>query len=85
MLPFLYLFAARRDELHERPQGLLDEALAVAQRAVAINERRLGKNHPDTAASYNNFATVLQEKVRAPRWVLGRARLQQHRSGAMLL
>ncbi len=40
--------------------GRYPEALPLAQRALAIDEKALGPEHPDTAASLNNLAGLYQ-------------------------
>ena len=39
-------------------QGKYDEALAWYGKDLEINEKALGKNHPNTATTYNNIANV---------------------------
>ena len=41
-----------------REQGDYVKALEYYEKALAISERVLGKEHPDTAATYNNIAVV---------------------------
>jgi len=41
-------------------QGKYAEAKAVAKQALALAESELGPDHPDTAASLNNLASLLQ-------------------------
>lgn len=36
-------------------QGRYEEAIPIAKKALEIYERQLGKDHPDTAASLNNW------------------------------
>jgi eukaryotic-like serine/threonine-protein kinase len=43
-------------------QGKFDEALADYRRSLAIREKVLAKQHPDTAMSHNNIGTVLVNK-----------------------
>ena len=38
--------------------GKYAEAIPLAQRVLAINEKALGPDHPDVARSLNNLATV---------------------------
>ena len=40
--------------------GRYQEALPLAQRALEINEKALGPEHPDTAASLNNLAGLYE-------------------------
>ena len=45
-----------------RDQGRLDEALQYFQRALEIDERALGPDHPSVAMTKSNFAGVLFER-----------------------
>mgnify|MGYP001189150271 CR=1 FL=1 len=45
-------------------QGRYDEAISLHKRALAIREKKLGRDHPDVAASLNNLATIYQEQSR---------------------
>jgi serine/threonine-protein kinase len=47
-----------------RAQGNYAEAEAEHRRALALNETRLGRDHPSIAKSRNNLANVLQEQGR---------------------
>src|SRR5207248_2011876 len=38
--------------------GLLPDARRLLRRAIPIEEKHLGPNHPNVAASYSNLATV---------------------------
>jgi tetratricopeptide (TPR) repeat protein len=38
------------------------EALKMYHKSLAIEEKALGKDHPDTATSYNNIGGVLKKK-----------------------
>ena len=44
-------------------QGKHDEADALLLRAIGIQEKALGPDHPDVAASLSNRVTVLQAQV----------------------
>jgi len=53
--------------LNERAMELLeagqyDEAVPLAERALAIREKALGSEHPDVAASLNNLASLYDAK-----------------------
>ena len=50
------------DEL--KSQGGYSEAVPLAQRALAIQEKALGPNHPDVAQSLNSLATLYLELAR---------------------
>jgi tetratricopeptide (TPR) repeat protein len=39
-----------------------DDALKIYQRCLTIREKSLGKDHPDTATTYNNIGFVLKSK-----------------------
>ena len=43
-------------------QGNYPQALAYYQKALAIREKVLGKDHPDTAFSCNNIAVTLYKQ-----------------------
>jgi tetratricopeptide (TPR) repeat protein len=45
-----------------RAQGLYSQAEPLCQRALAIDEQRLGADHPDTAISINNLAVLYRAK-----------------------
>ena len=47
-----------------RAQGRLAEAEPLWQRALAIRERALGPDHPDTAQSLNNLAVLYRDQGR---------------------
>ena len=47
-----------------RAQGRLDEAEPLLQRTLAIRERALGPDHPDTAQSLNNLAELYHSQGR---------------------
>ena len=42
-------------------QGALAAARPLYERALAIREKVLGPEHPDTATSLNNLAALLQD------------------------
>lgn len=44
-------------------QGHLDEAKPLFKRALKIREKVLGPDHPDTATSLDNLASLLQKQV----------------------
>lgn len=46
-------------------QGEHAEAKAVFLRAISIQEKALGPDHPEVAATLNNLAGLLQTQVRA--------------------
>jgi tetratricopeptide repeat protein len=46
--------SSRRSGRYLWKRAELTEAAALLERALAIRERRLGPNHPDTATSLNN-------------------------------
>jgi tetratricopeptide (TPR) repeat protein len=46
-----------------RNYGRYDDALRLLQRILAIREKVLGIEHPDTAATYNNIAFVREKMV----------------------
>ncbi|HEX9256594.1 MAG TPA: tetratricopeptide repeat protein, partial [Candidatus Angelobacter sp.] len=45
-----------------RAQGKNSEAEPLYRRALAINEKALGPEHPNTASSLNNLALLLKEQ-----------------------
>ena len=45
-------------------QGKYQEAAAIAEKALAVAERVLGKEHPDTLTSVNNLAALYQAQGR---------------------
>ena len=45
-------------------QGKYDEAIPLAEKALAIRKKRLGDNHLDTAESLNNFALIYESQGR---------------------
>ena len=45
-------------------QGKLEEAGPLYQRALAIDEKVYGPDHPDVAGALNNWAQLLNEQVR---------------------
>ena len=45
-------------------QGKLEEALLLYDRALAIDEKVLGPDHPDVAGDLNNKAMLLWTMVR---------------------
>ena len=49
-------------ELH--PAGKDEEAVPIAQRALALAERLHGPDHPDVGASLNNLAALYQSQAR---------------------
>src|SRR5215472_8560592 len=56
----------KADELNQKVltlyyQGRYSEAIPLAQRALAIREKVLGPEHPDTATSLNNLAELYKE------------------------
>ena len=48
-------------------QGLYAKAEPLYQRALAINEKALGPEHPDTATSLNNLAVSMTARASTPR------------------
>ncbi len=46
-------------------QGRYAEAEPLFQRALAINEKALGPEHPDVAQSLENYAALLRQTTRA--------------------
>ena len=44
-----------------RAQGYLAKARPLLKRALAIREKQLGPEHPDTAESLNNLAMLLAD------------------------
>ena len=44
-------------------QGKLEEALQLYDRALAIDEKVLGPDHPDVARDLNNKAGLLRQMV----------------------
>ena len=53
-----------------RAQGKLDEAKPYMEKALAIDIKVHGEEHPDVAVSYNNIATLYQAQVRVVERVL---------------
>jgi tetratricopeptide (TPR) repeat protein len=51
---------AKAEPLLERALAIREKALGLWERALAIREKVLGPEHPDTAASLNNLAALLQ-------------------------
>ena len=47
--------------------GDFSEALPLAQRALTIQERALGPDHPDVALSLNNLARLYKPKAAMPK------------------
>jgi tetratricopeptide (TPR) repeat protein len=47
-----------------RNQGKYEDALLLYQRALAIWEKALRPNHPNTATSMNNMAELLRSQVK---------------------
>jgi tetratricopeptide (TPR) repeat protein len=51
---------------------VVDDAEPLHRRAIEIDEKILGKEHPDVATRYNNLAVLLQDQGRydeaEPRW-----------------
>ena len=45
-------------------QGELEEAKGMLERALEIEERAFGKDHPNIAAVLRNLGSVLQDLVR---------------------
>jgi tetratricopeptide (TPR) repeat protein len=52
----LHRFSSEVDRLYQR--GRYQEAVPLAQRAVAISDETLGPEHPDTARSLDNLALL---------------------------
>ena len=57
-----------RTQAHKSPttqgaQGKLEEALPLYDRALAIDEKVLGPDHPDVAGDLNNKAMLLEDMV----------------------
>ncbi len=48
--------------IYLKARGLAREAVPFAQRALAIREQALGPNHPDTASSLNNLASLYEHQ-----------------------
>src|SRR5947209_16159620 len=44
--------------------GRYSDAIPIAQRALAIRERALGRDHPDVAAALNNLALLYDKEGR---------------------
>jgi CHAT domain-containing protein/tetratricopeptide (TPR) repeat protein len=63
--PDVALAAANHAVLLEQA-GRLDEAEALARRALAAREQRLPKQHPDIAISRSNLAAILERRSRYP-------------------
>ena len=47
-------------------QGKYNEAISLAEKALAIRKQQLGDNHPDTAQSLNNLAALYQSQADIP-------------------
>ncbi|WP_043996543.1 tetratricopeptide repeat protein, partial [Microcystis aeruginosa] len=45
-------------------QGKYNEAIPLAEQALAIRKQQLGDNHPDTATSLNNLAALYESQGR---------------------
>ncbi|CAN0239285.1 unnamed protein product, partial [Laminaria digitata] len=45
-------------------QGKYDEAEALVKRALAIDEKVFGRDHPNIASHLNTWAGVLKKQVR---------------------
>jgi tetratricopeptide (TPR) repeat protein len=45
-------------------QGKYNEAIPLAEQALAIRKKQLGDNHPDTATSLNNLAGLYRSQGR---------------------
>ena len=45
-------------------QGKYDEAVPLHERALAIREKALGPDHPDTGQSLNNLAFLYQAECK---------------------
>ena len=45
-----------------KDQGKYAEAEPLFRRAIEIDEKALGKDHPDVANDYNNLAGLLQDQ-----------------------
>ena len=50
-------------KLSATAQGKLEEALPLYDRALAIDEKVLGPDHPDVAGDLNNKAALLSDMV----------------------
>ena len=50
-------------KLSATSQGKLEEALQLYDRALAIDEKVLGPDHPDVAGDLNNKALLLSDMV----------------------
>ena len=50
-------------KLSATAQGKLEEALPLYDRALAIDEKVLGPDHPDVAMDLNNKAALLSDMV----------------------
>ena len=48
---------------HGVPQGEYDEAKPLYERAIAIDEKALGPDHPGVATDLNNLAGLLSFQV----------------------
>ena len=49
--------------MRQNLQGKLEEAMVLRERCLKIEEKALGENHPQVAASLNNKAALLTEMV----------------------
>jgi tetratricopeptide (TPR) repeat protein len=58
-------------------QGDYAKALPLHKRALAINERALGKDHPDVAKSLNNYADCLEALGKTKEAAAARARAKK--------
>ena len=56
-------------KLSATSQGKLEEALQLYDRALAIDEKVLGPDHPDVAGDLNNKALLLSDMVSCGRFV----------------
>jgi hypothetical protein len=59
---FLDLSPSKRGAYSAQPQGDLAAARPLLERARAIREKVLGPEHPDTATSFNNLASLLVDQ-----------------------
>ena len=50
-------------KLSATAQGKIEEALQLYDRALAIDEKVLGPDHPDVAGDLNNKAELLRQMV----------------------
>ena len=57
-----YRHQPQRPRHHPARQGDLQGARTLHERALAIRETHLGADHPDTATSLSNLATVLADQ-----------------------